>query len=757
MKLSISKFKTRLIQFGLIVPILGGMVFLSYWDFLETKTNMVRSFEQLTESTAKEVNKLFYDFDRIVYQIDNSSSLTDLSKKEQIQKTKNLFDTELKKLPIVSTQYTAIRLIQNNTNIYNSNVIISNEINNMRYEELINGNIRMMLYFDENQALKDLQIKMRSILLMRMTVILLLGYCIDKWIKKRNNEETALITLLNELKESLKVKDTASFPEISESALKLLNKNDISPLINESKDILEKYNSLSVEIEKNEIKLLKQLDIIQNRTTLIDSKMLKSSEILKLINSLKIFLDQIVIIIDDRGNIIEVNDTFLRKLGYSQEECIGKNIQSFVKEAIEEIKDTEKLLLSENKQIFVNLKPQHYNGKNAEFVNLKSIEWQDNTILLIGKSIHEEITLQSKILRKNRELEYINQINTSLISNYGLNELLDNILKRIDALFDTVASSIYIKTSEDQWILRGNHNVLTPLDSDNLIDIDAYFGYEILSDTSIKNFNSKDQKIEFTKYAEGIKHLIFAPLNVKDEIIALMVIGSQNEMKPNDINILKMFKHQASIVIQRALLYDQLRKQYVNTIEALVNVIEAKDKYTEGHSRRVAKFSVAIAKAMELSNEDIENIEIAGVLHDVGKVGISESILNKRGKLTDLEYEMIKQHPEKGVQILKAIKLDSRIMDAILYHHVRYDLKGYPENHTCTELPIYAAIIGVADAFDAMTSKRFYVDTKDIDEAAVELARHSGTQFKPELVDIMLQIIERDRDKIQSIINDLRS
>lgn len=266
--------------------------------------------------------------------------------------------------------------------------------------------------------------------------------------------------------------------------------------------------------------------------------------------------------------------------------------------------------------------------------------------------------------------------------------------------------------------------------------------------------DSDIQSIELNH--EVMRYLVLSPLEVSGEIIAIMAIALQNEMSPNDINILKMFKNQASMVIQRALIYEQLQKQYFGTIEALVNVIEAKDKYTEGHSRRVSRFAVEIAKEMSYSSEEIENVEIAGLLHDIGKIGIDQNILAKRGQLTHEEYEIIKTHPTKGITILEAINFDQNIKDGILYHHARFDLKGYPANQL-KKLPKYACLIGAADAFDAITSARSYSSPKGMEEAIQELIKHEGTQFDPEMVRVIKKIIDEHPERLQNIIDDIET
>jgi putative nucleotidyltransferase with HDIG domain len=465
------------------------------------------------------------------------------------------------------------------------------------------------------------------------------------------------------------------------------------------------------------------------------------------------FVDQILMTVTKSLIITNVNRAYLQKMGYSRDEVIGRNIMDFIVEDFESI-TPDRLLKVTNEPIFLNLRHKTLSETTSEFISLKSIAWDRDQILFIGKSIHEEISLQSRILRKNRELEYINQINTSLISNWGVNELLDNIIRRIDYLFNVEIGTIYVKDSDATWSLKATASSLENEEDAYLCDFESVLTIDG-TDLSVIDINALNQKEN--PFSEEVKYLVISPLEVDQEVIAVMIIGLKAKMKSSDLNVLRMFKNQASIVIQRAILYDQLRDQYFNTIEALVNVIEAKDKYTEGHSRRVSRFSVEIAHEMGYSNEEIENIEIAGLLHDVGKVGINQKILNKIGKLTPEEYEIIKEHPEKGIQILQSIKLDSNITAAIRYHHVRYDLKGYPENHGLTELPAYAAIIGVADAFDAMSSARSYTKPRRIEEAVEELVRCTGTQFAPEVVDAMLKVVEESPQRIQTIIDDLRS
>lgn len=167
---------------------------------------------------------------------------------------------------------------------------------------------------------------------------------------------------------------------------------------------------------------------------------------------------------------------------------------------------------------------------------------------------------------------------------------------------------------------------------------------------------------------------------------------------------------------------------------SLVNAIEAKDKYTLGHSERVADYSVQIAKRLNMSEAEIEDIRVAGMLHDIGKIGVPDDILKKPAKLTNSEYEEVKKHPAIGSWILNTLDLPESTMNAINYHHERFDGKGYPLGLKGRELSLATQIVSLSDAYDAMTSDRPYRKAMTHGEAIAELKKCSSTQFNPELV-----------------------
>lgn len=191
---------------------------------------------------------------------------------------------------------------------------------------------------------------------------------------------------------------------------------------------------------------------------------------------------------------------------------------------------------------------------------------------------------------------------------------------------------------------------------------------------------------------------------------------------------------------------EETEKLLMETVEALTNTIDAKDTYTSGHSRRVAKYSRMLAEKLGLSKEDCDLIYRAGLLHDVGKIRVPEEVINKPGRLTDEEFELMKIHPVAGFRIISGISWDKRICYGARFHHERYDGKGYPDKRAGEDIPRIARIIGVADAYDAMSSNRSYRAHLPQDAVREQIVKGRGTQFDPEVADAMLALIDEDKD-----------
>lgn len=266
-------------------------------------------------------------------------------------------------------------------------------------------------------------------------------------------------------------------------------------------------------------------------------------------------------------------------------------------------------------------------------------------------------------------------------------------------------------------------------EQDNLADIPVVF---LTADN--------DRKTEIDIFKAGAMDFIQKPF------VAEVVIQRISR-------ILELYHYQKSLQREVDKKTEELResnRRVTNVLSqmimALGSAIDAKDVYTNGHSERVAKYSGEIARRMGKSTQEINDIYYIGLLHDIGKIGIPDYIINKAGKLTEEEYELIKNHPNIGAEILSSITEMPGISFGAHWHHERFDGKGYPDGLAGEDIPEVARIICVADAYDTMTSKRVYRDVLPQKVARDEILKGRGTQFDPVIADYMLEMIDEDTD-----------
>ena len=227
-----------------------------------------------------------------------------------------------------------------------------------------------------------------------------------------------------------------------------------------------------------------------------------------------------------------------------------------------------------------------------------------------------------------------------------------------------------------------------------------------------------------------------------DQLLLLIESGIKSIEQMNTIKTINEQLHDKN---------EELERAYLDTIGILRQPVEAKDPYTRGHSDRVSEYSVLIGKKLGLDEKTLHILKIGGLFHDIGKIGIPDSILLKESKLSDEEYSQIKNHPMIGVHMLGDAAIFSDILPIVKHHHERYDGRGYPSQLVGDDIPYVARIAAVADTFDAMTSKRSYRDSLPIDVVRAEIERCSGTQFDPNIAKVFLDIMNNDFDLIREI------
>jgi putative nucleotidyltransferase with HDIG domain len=275
--------------------------------------------------------------------------------------------------------------------------------------------------------------------------------------------------------------------------------------------------------------------------------------------------------------------------------------------------------------------------------------------------------------------------------------------------------------------------------------------YWVMNNNQPKLVEDVDKAREFSKMSRlGFirESVLCAPLTDKDTVIGTITIANPidgSEFGNSDLELLSTIAAQASVAIRNARLYEEQENMYLNTVQALVSAIEASDAYTRGHSERVTRFSVALAKRLGIEGEQLKTLEQAAVLHDIGKIGIDVNLLHKKEKLTPADIDVLKLHPSIGVRILEPIHFLGDVREIIEQHHERYDGKGYPNGLSGTEWRIEGKILAVCDTYDAMTSDRPYRKALSNEIAIQEIQDHSGSQFDPAVAAAFVEMCSEGR------------
>ena len=395
-------------------------------------------------------------------------------------------------------------------------------------------------------------------------------------------------------------------------------------------------------------------------------------------------------------------------------------------------------------------------GKNK----LSGEDFCDSDISLVEGIIKEtSIAIRNALMwqdlhRKILELNTLHEIAKNIGTVLDINKLLELILDLTAKVFGGVKTSSIILYDEETKLLnlklykgeKSSKN-MKPIKSGEGIAGKVFQRGEPIM---INDMHTNDNES-----IDAGSSSICVPLKVKEKCLGVLSITDKLSGEPfdkSDLDMMVTLASQIAVSLNNAKLYEDLETSYLSAVRALANSIDAKDTYTMGHSERVAKYSIEIGKIMNLSDEDLKNLYIGALLHDIGKIGISEAIINKPDKLTNEEFQQIKTHPSRGAMIIEPAKFLKEKVPLIKYHHERFDGKGYPEGLKGEEIPLLARIICVADSFDAMTSKRAYRDTMPLEFARKEMIRCSETQFDPRIVGAFLEVIA-DEDKIKEIRN----
>ena len=238
------------------------------------------------------------------------------------------------------------------------------------------------------------------------------------------------------------------------------------------------------------------------------------------------------------------------------------------------------------------------------------------------------------------------------------------------------------------------------------------------------------------------RNMIVVPVASKERMLGVLQAVNKKEghFTDDDLEMLEALAHQVGTAIENALLYQEQRETFLGVTMAFAEALEKRDNYTGGHTRRVCEYSMAIARHMALPEEQLAELHLSAILHDIGKIGVSDRVLQKPGRLEPDEFAEMNRHPVLGAEILEHVKSLRAMIGGVRHHHEKYDGSGYPDRKKGEEIPLIGRIIAVADAFDAMTSTRPYRTALSHETALNELATFSGRQFDPHVVAAFMEV-----------------
>lgn len=327
-------------------------------------------------------------------------------------------------------------------------------------------------------------------------------------------------------------------------------------------------------------------------------------------------------------------------------------------------------------------------------------------------------TLVGQLEDKNKEINSLQAISEKIISLKGIRDLVGAIVDVSKQLLENVDVQFYPLNRKTQTLIDTGDG------QGRIISADLIEG-RIIRRNNSQGVSNRNFVTIFPLMIEG---QVFGTLDIHSD----SVLGEEKEGK-----ILYLLNRSAERM-ENVALYEGLYENMLSTLNSMAKILDARDPHTSQHSTRVTNFSLALANIIKLSDDEKDVLYIAASLHDIGKVGIPDSILLKKDKLTDEEFKIIQKHPDIGADILKPLPPMSRETDVIRYHHERYDGKGYPAGIGGEEIPLLSRIITLADSYDAMTSDRPYRNRLPIDKAIEEIIRCIGSQFDPELANMFI-------------------
>lgn len=452
------------------------------------------------------------------------------------------------------------------------------------------------------------------------------------------------------------------------------------------------------------------------------------------------------IILNNEGVITYVNQSGIDLFGAtSVKEIIGKRADDFVSPDEQQKYDVRAILLAQGKPT----PPTTFNLNRLDG-KIIVVEARSSPIDLSNQDGNQAyLTVVRDVtdrIQRQKELEAIATISESLRMATSLPEMVPVTLDQIMTMLDLIAVGIVLfEPGKEVGTFAAGRGVWTNVELVPVKSNEGVIGNVIQSgQTYIRNTGQNKIPVEpvYKNLAEMVESVAVVPLIAQDETIGIIAIGKAVDITEDDIRIIKAIGDITGSALQRALLEEDLEANFVETVLALANTLEVRHTQTADHSQKMAVWAQETLRILGGSERDLRNVRLGALLHDIGKIGMPDDILQKADTLTPKEWNVVKKHPEIGAEIVAPIQKLSEVAPIIRAHQEKYDGSGYPFGLKGKEIPLTARVIAVVDAYCAMTEERVYRPARGKDEAIQELKDCSGTHFDPQVVKAFLKVMK---------------
>ena len=380
---------------------------------------------------------------------------------------------------------------------------------------------------------------------------------------------------------------------------------------------------------------------------------------------------------------------------------------------------------------------------------IKGIMNQVSTALEEARLYRDSVDKAMDLSHKIETVRVMREIDRSVLSTLNPDEILETVVSLVSRLIPCDRATIAVADMErGGFIYKAGFGIDIP--KGKFIEFSTTSASGLLSGGGVEfvpDISVEEALLPLEKrfLDNGYLSHMRVPITTKGEVTAVLSIGSRKAgiFKRDDLATLESLASQIGIALENTRLFTDLQELFLNIVTVLSNAIDAKSRWTRGHSERVTNYAIAIGKDIGFDDKTLENLRIAGLLHDIGKIGTYDVILDKPGRLDDDERKKVMEHPGRGAELLEPVKQFREIARWVKYHHEWYDGRGYPEGLKGEEIPLQARVLAVADTFDSMTAERPYRPTPGWDRALDELKKFSGTQFDPHVAEALIRVIKK--------------